>query len=139
MNKIASILIVSAKGYLLLHQENDNSDDNYAGKSSLFSGEVKAGEVPSNAAVRVLGEEAGLEVRADDLASFDVYPNTTNDSGAGSETYVYVVAGVDEDRVHDYGGQGVVQVRRSDDFESRNVAALDRQYLSDYFKRRKQF
>ena len=125
MEKLVGILVVSARGELLMRRGAD-------GVVTAFAGLIEPGDVPVRAAVRGLREETGLEVQADDLEFLDMYADE------GSEVQVFVLAGVDEDRVYVYGREeSLCKVQRSDDFGSMKLSALARKYVIDYFKSHK--
>ncbi|MDB5178959.1 MAG: hypothetical protein JWN01_902 [Patescibacteria group bacterium] len=131
MKKIVNVLVVSAKGELLMKRRAD-------GKVTAFGGVVTSGEVPARAAVRVLSEETGLDVRADDLEFLDSYRSTLAVHGEDADADVFVLAGVDEDRVYVYDGEeSLCKIHRNDDFEANGLSVLARKYVIDYFKRHK--
>jgi len=125
MRKIVCVLIVSSKGDLLMRREAD-------GRIAAFGGLREEGDAPVRAAVRVLGEETGLDVRAEDLEFLGAYASDAADM------QVFIVAGVDSDRVHAYGDEeSLCKVHRSDDFEDIGLTAMARKYVIDYFKKHK--
>jgi hypothetical protein len=126
MNQTIAVLIVLAKGQLLMQRGEDDV-------VAAFEGTPESREITVRAAARILGQEAGLEVRPDDLEFLDAY---TND--IGQETRVFVMAGVDEDRVHAYGGEdSLCKIHRNDDFIAAGLSVMARKYVIDYFKRHK--
>lgn len=137
MLKIANILVVSAKSNLLMQHNNDNPDINDAGKIDLFGGPIKAGETPIGGAVRELKEETGLEIHPSDLEFFDTYYKEASVHGQDAEVHVFILAGVNEDRVYVYGGQSLWVVRRGDDLNAINFSVLAREVVDGYLKRKK--
>jgi hypothetical protein len=126
MKQTVAILIVLAKGQLLMQRDRD-------GVVAAFEGTPDPREITVRAAVRILGQEAGLEVRAGDLEFLDSYMD-----GTERETRVFVMAGVDEDRVHAYGGEdSLCKIHRNDDFTEAGLSVVARKYVIDYFKRHK--
>ncbi len=134
MKKFVSILVVSAKGDLLMRLKKDNSDNNSPGIITAFGGVRDGSSAPVKEAVRVLGAETGLDVRSEDLEFLDSY------SKGEAEDQVFVLAGVDEDRIHAYGeNETLYKVRRNDDFGSLGLSVLAQKYVADYFKRHKKW
>src|SRR6266702_4458578 len=124
MLKIANILIVSTKGDLLMQQISDIPSINNESKVASFGGTVKLGETVIEAAVRELEEETGLKVKPSDLDFFDTFRKTMKEHGEEVEVTVFILAGVNEDRLYVYGGEGVYVVRRNDNFDEINLSIL---------------
>jgi 8-oxo-dGTP pyrophosphatase MutT (NUDIX family) len=125
MTKAVHVLIVSARGELLMRSGAD-------GVVSAFGRANEGGGAAVVWAVKALREEAGLDVRVEDLEFLDVYAEEDD------EVRMFVLAGVDEDRVHAYGeDETLCKMRRSDDFETIKLSAVARKYVVDYFKRHK--
>ncbi len=136
MLRISNVLVVSTSGKLLMKHWDDKPGDVNSGKVSAFGGGLEKGESAITAAVRVLNEETGLEIKAYDLEFLGTYYV----SGAGiedAEEHVFILAGVNEDRVHAYGGQGIKKISRGDELSGINLSAGATQYVSEYFKRPK--
>jgi hypothetical protein len=128
MNQTVAVLVVLAKGQLLMQRAED-------GVVAGFQGTPDPREVTVRAAARILGQEAGLEVRPGDLEFLDAYMD-----GEEREIQVFVMAGVDEDRVHAYGGEdSLCKIHRNDDFSEAGLSEVARKYVIDYFKRHKKW
>ena len=139
MLRVANVLIVSTKGDLLMQQRDDNPNINNPGKITSFGGTVEQGETPIEAAVRELEEETGLRVRPSDLDFFDTFRKTMKEHGEDSEVTLFVLAGVDQERMHVYEGKGVYVVHRGDNFDEINFSILAHMYVPLYFKRNKKW
>jgi hypothetical protein len=126
MNKAVAVLVVLSKGQLLMRRSEN-------GLVTAFEGTPDLRETTVRAAARILGEEAGVDVRPNDLEFLDAYMD-----GVERETQVFVLAGVDEDRVHPYAGEdSLCKIHRNDDFREAGLSVIARQYVIDYFKRHK--
>jgi 8-oxo-dGTP pyrophosphatase MutT (NUDIX family) len=68
----AHVLIVNASGEVLLRLRDDRADLPYPAQWDLLGGAVEAGETITEAALREVKEEIGLEVRS--LEYFGEYP-----------------------------------------------------------------
>lgn len=68
----AHVLFVNASGEVLLRLRDDRADLPYPGQWDLLGGAVEAGETITEAALREVKEEIGLEVRS--LEYFGEYP-----------------------------------------------------------------
>ncbi len=133
MKKLVNILVISAKGQLLMQQAPGSPDE--PGLITAFATSINPGELPVKAAVRGLAETTGLDARTDDLEFLDTYYMTTAADGEDAEVQTYIVAGVNEDRMYVYDGGELITVRRSDDFAAKNLSAVARKQAIDYFKR----
>jgi hypothetical protein len=126
MKKYVQVLVAAMKGgVVLLSSETD-------GVASPVGLELLPGEAAVKGAVRALEYGLGLEVRTDDLEFLDSF------QGAGGVTAVYILAGVDVERLHAYGESNTLQIiQRSDDFSQFGLSDADRKIVIQYFKSHK--
>jgi 8-oxo-dGTP diphosphatase len=80
---VASVMLVNRRRHVLLQQRDDRPDLAYAGRWTLFGGQVEEGESPEECIRRELKEELDLDLPVEHWMTVECLARTT------AETVVY--------------------------------------------------
>lgn len=112
---VASIMLVNRRGHVLLQQRDDRPDLAYAGRWTLFGGQVEDGESPEQCIQREMREELELDVTSEYWTTVECPARTT------AETIVYN---------HLYVGQMTRPIEELTLYEGAAMAYFDREHAS---------
>ena len=85
---VASILLVNQRGHVLLQQRDDRPDLAYAGRWTLFGGQVEAGETPEECIRREIREELDIDLPFNHWTTVECPARTTPEMIVYNHLYV---------------------------------------------------
>ncbi len=112
--EVASIVLISKSGLLILQLRDEKADIRNPGMISAWGGAVEGDETPLQAAKRETHEETNLRPSEDDFEYFAKYPRDHEIDGKQVINYVYLLREVDESKLKVYEGQGFELIHRGD-------------------------
>ena len=112
---VASIMLVNWRGHVLLQQRDDRPDLAYAGRWTLFGGQLEDSETPEECIRRELREELDLELPVEHWTTVQCAARTT------AETVVYN---------HLYVGKMTRPIEELTLYEGAAMAYFDRDHAS---------
>jgi 8-oxo-dGTP pyrophosphatase MutT (NUDIX family) len=131
ISEYSAIILINAKGEILLQLRDNNPEIVDPNKLSLFAGGVLAGESKEHAAQRELFEET--TIWSDNLEYLFTYHADTRKFGREAKSHIFLLQDVDEALVDVQEGQGYRKIKGVTDLDKLDFALISKEILRTYF------